>query len=380
MLAPHSAFRHGHSIYAVCLFALFLGGTSAAAQFDCEKTSREELRSRISSESQDETEEDGDLGLPIFLTSMIHLEGGSRDAEGLRFFLETVDYLKDAMDLAEKYCAIQTIESERPFAVASTWWKPDFFPDVLFRGHGVGTHCDVGFSDSTSSYGEFVLALQANKKLMDDLVGEENNTGCSGAGSEFDWVNALSSAGFTYVDGVVGMHYLALPVSNRPNGYTDSAIRSGGLYHNQAPVDLLDRTYLRTLKNTFDLEHDDDGVLVLSSGSLGKLQGISEGAYLSEAYYETNLELSLDTSDVDALVDLIQQIDEDRDRSRVSKITLMSHAVDWDRDDDHNRPVMKYFLQRMKILADRGTIEWAAEKEVVDIYLDLMEEEATSSE
>ena len=380
MLAPHSGSRRGHSIHATCLLLMLLSSGSASAQFDCNSTSHEDLDAQTQSETQDQVDQEGDLGLPIFLTSMIHLEGASRDAERLGFFLETVVYLEDAMDLAEKYCAIQTIESERPFAFASAMWKADFFGDVVSRGHGVGTHCDVGYSEPTPDYREFVLALQGNKQLMDDLVGEENNAGCSGAGSELDWVTALASAGFTYVNGVVGMHYLALPVANRPNGYTDHAIREGGLYHNQAPVSMLDRTYLRTLKNAFDLEHDQDGVLVFSPGSLGKLQGIEEEAYRSEAYYDTDIEVVLERADVDALVILIQWIDENRDRSRISKVTIMSHAEDWDRDDEDTGPIMEYFLQRMKILADRGTIEWAAEKQVVDTYLTVMEEETAAAE
>lgn len=362
MLTSKKRLLHLLSVPLLCVLLLLSSSTIASAQAECEY---------MEDPSDFEAESDDDLGLPIFLTSMIHLEGDARDDQALGFFLQTVGYLEDAMDLAETYCAVQTIESERPFARASTWWNQQVLRDALLRGHGVGTHCDVGFARPTPSYVEYVRDLRANKDLVDGLVGSANNTGCSGAGGELDWVNGLSDAGFTYVNGVVGMHYLAVPLRNRPDGYSDTAIRSDGLYHNQVPIDLLDRTYLRTLKNTMDLEHDDDGILVLSSGSLGKLQGIEEGAYWSEADLDPvgDVELSLD--DVDALVEVIESIDEDRDRSRVSKLTIMSHAQDWDQSHLEKRVVMEYFLRRMKMLADQGIIQWAAEKQVVDMYLEI---------
>ena len=55
-----------------------------------------------------------------------------------------------------------------------------------------------------------------------------------------------------------------------------------------------------------------------------------------------------------------------RDRSRFSKISIMSHATDW---SVSNRLVMTYFLQEMQALQDEGVIEWAREKQVVDAYL-----------
>lgn len=363
MLTSEKRLLHFLSVHLLCLLLLLFSSGIAWAQAECQY---------IGDISDFEPDSDADLGLPIFLTSMIHLEGDSRDDEARGFFLQTVEYLDDAMDLAESYCAVQTIESEQPFARASSWWNRQVLRDVLLRGHGVGTHCDVGFELPTPGFVQYVRDLRTNKGLVDRLVGSDNNTGCSGAGGELDWVNGLSDAGFTYVNGVVGMHYLAVPLGNRPDGYTDTAIRTEGLHHNQVPIDLLDRTYLRTLKNTMDLEHDEDGILVLSSGSLGKLQGIEEGSYWSEADLDPVEDVELSLGDVDALVELIESIDEDRDRSRVSKITIMSHAQDWDQSNLENRVVMEYFLRRMKILADQGTIQWAAEKQVVDIYLEIM--------
>ena len=308
------------------------------------------------------------LGHPIYLTSMTHMEGDSNDFESREAFFDNVILLARAMDLADEWDAILSIESEVPFARANARWGVNFMRMIRNRGHGVGTHCDVGYGDGRMSQEEYEAELTFNKTLVDDLVGEGNNTGCSGAGGDLDWVEGLANAGFEYVNGVVGMHYLPMEDSERPDGYTNGAIYTGGLHHAQVPVDLLDRTYLRTLADVDDLEHDETGgILVLSSGGLGKLQGIAEGNYVSiAADYEPGVDAELALDDVDALVDLIRWIDTHRDRSRFSKISIMSHATDW---SVSNRLVMTYFLQEMQALQDEGVIEWASEKQVVDAYL-----------
>ncbi|NRA09936.1 MAG: hypothetical protein HRU02_17395 [Myxococcales bacterium] len=321
------------------------------------------------------SEESDDLDYPIFLTSMTHMEGNASDNDSLAAFLANVHLLEAAMTLAEANGAILTIETEQPFARANVTWKRNFLQEILNRNHGVGTHCDVGYGDPSMSQRDYERELRVNKTLVDDLVGATHNTGCSGAGGDVDWVRGLANAGFEYVDGVVGMHYMPTRPWSRPAGYTNEAIRFDGLYHAQVPVDLLDRTYLRTLADVRDLEHDAvGGQLVLSSGGLGKLQGIAEGGYVSQAFFASSSspagssKLVLDVDDVDALVELIYWIDENRDRSRISKISIMSHATDW---RDENETEMTYFLEEMEALQEDQVIRWATEKEVVDIYLAL---------
>ena len=307
------------------------------------------------------------VGHPIYLTSMTHMEGGSDDHVSLSTFLTNVHLLEDAMDLAEHWEAVITVESEKPFAMANVKWKRNVMQEILDRGHGVGTHCDVGYGDPKMSQTDYERELAFNKALVDGLVGSDNNTGCSGGGGEPDWVAGLANTGFEYVDGVVGMHFLPTLPWTRPEGYTDYAIRFEGLFHSQIPVDLLDRTYLRTLANDNDLDHDSSrGRLVLSAGGLGKLEGIAEGNY--ESHFDSNpvSEPTLDEDDVDALVELLYWIDEHRDPSRFSKVSIMSHANDW---REGNRLKMIYFLEQMKSLQDEGVIQWATEKGVVDAYL-----------
>ena len=306
-------------------------------------------------------------GHPIYLTSMTHMEGGANDHESLSAFLTNVHLLEDAMDLADRWGAVLTVESERPFAMANVTWKRNFMQEILDRGHGTGTHCDVGYGDLTMSQADYERELAFNKTLVDRLVGATQNTGCSGAGGALDWVSGLANSGFEYVNGVVGMHYLPTLPWSRPEGYTDYAIRFEGLFHSQVPVDLLDRTYLRTLANDNDLAHDSSGgQLVFSAGGLGKLEGIAEGNFESHFDSSSVSEPALTEDDVDALVELIYWIDEYRDPSRFSKISIMSHANDW-REGNHRE--MVYFLKAMKVLEDKGVIQWATEKQVVDAYL-----------
>lgn len=308
------------------------------------------------------------LGHPIYLTSMTHMEGGADDFDSREAFFDNVVLLGRAMDLADDWGALLTVESEVPFARANRRWGVNFMKVIAARGHGTGTHCDVGYGDPSMSQEDYETELRFRKALVDDLVGADNNSGCSGAGGDLDWVQGLANAGFEYVDGVVGMHYLAMDESERPEGYTNLAIRTDGLHHAQIPVDLLDRTYLRTLADVDDLDHDaTGGTLVLSSGGLGKLQGIAEGNYDSNAAdFEPEEEPELTLDDIDALVDLIYWIDAHRDRGRFSKISIMSHATDWSVE---NRLEMTYFLQEMQTLQDANIIQWATEKQVVDAYL-----------
>ncbi len=65
----------------LCLLLLLFSSGIASAQAECQY---------IGDISDFEPESDDNLGLPIFLTSMIHLEGDSRDDKARGFFLQTV--------------------------------------------------------------------------------------------------------------------------------------------------------------------------------------------------------------------------------------------------------------------------------------------------
>ncbi len=314
---------------------------------------------------EEEAEQKESLNQPIFLTTMTHMEGGHNDDQSEFEFERHINQLTFAMDLADEYGAKITVESEKPFSKANTIWDNNFMQEIFNRGHGVGTHCDIGFKSEGLSYGDYVDQLKENKELVDDLIGAENNWGCSGAGSALDWVSGLQEAGFIYVNGVVGMHLLAIPLDERPEGYSDSAIMSGGRYHDHIPTEILDRTYLRMLSDANDFEDDGNG-LIVSAGSMGKLSAISEGGYDSGAYIK---EAELSSADIDKFVELLYDIDDQRDRSKISKVDLYFAVNQWkENEEDH----LRYFFEKMQELEKEGIIKWATQKEVVETYLDVI--------
>ena len=172
---------------------------------------------------------------PLYMTTMTHMEGNwDFVLEAEPGFTRQVERLEYGMDIAEQYGAILTIETEEPFARANVKWDRNVMQEILDRGHGVGSHCDRG-NNNASSYEDFVQQLTTIKGLVDDLVGPEHNRGCSGAGSPFDWAQGLVEAGFEYVDGIVGFHMLAFPLSERPSGWDDLTIYKE-YYHDNVPV------------------------------------------------------------------------------------------------------------------------------------------------
>jgi len=302
-----------------------------------------------------------DAEYPFYLTTMTHLEiNTTYDVNEVLFNMHT-ENIRWGIDLADQYGAKLTFESERPFAQACVNWGVNVLQEILDAGHGVGTHCDRGGigQSAVESYEALVSDLAINKSLVDELIGEENNLGCSGAASNFDWVLALTEVGFKYVDGVVSMHYMSMPLDARPDGYTDQYIKNGG-YHENSPVDLYDRIYPRLLADAQDLKHDDDGELLMISGSVGKLQ--------SQDLNDNN-DKSPTTSDVDVLIELLREIDENRDRNQIAKIDIYFSINDLNKK---NYEVLEYFFQEMEKLVEEGIVVWATQAEVYQAYMDTL--------
>ena len=84
---------------------------------------------------------------PLFMTTMTHMEQGFDDDTNQAVFLLHVDQLRYGMDLFDAYGARMTVESEQPFARANALWDLNILAEILGRGHGVGTHCDIGFHE-----------------------------------------------------------------------------------------------------------------------------------------------------------------------------------------------------------------------------------------
>jgi hypothetical protein len=300
---------------------------------------------------------------PLYLTTMTHMEHGFDDDTNQGVFEIHVQQLTYGMDLADEYGAILTIESEQPFAIANQTWDRNFMAEIMARGHGVGTHCDFGYHEELMTVEHYSLFFAENKALVDALVGSENNLGCSGGGGVNDWALAASLAGFKYIDGVVGMHYLAMPVENRPDAtWTDEYILNIG-FHMHAPVDLYQRIYPFMVADATDFFPDEDGVLLVSSGELGPLYMQAEGTAETGGRCP---DCPYGFDDVDTLVALILEVDQNRDPDRVAKLSVYFPAADF---VPKNEAVLRYFFEQMQALAGQGIITWATQRQVYEAYM-----------
>lgn len=303
---------------------------------------------------------------PLFMTTMTHMEGNWNDDKEEAIFLRHVEELRYGMDLAEEYDAILTIESEKPFARANTIWNLNVMAEIRDRGFGVGTHCDIGYNEPSSSVDKFAALFVENKSLVDALIGAENNLGCSGGGSVNDWAMAARQAGFKYLDGIVSMHYLSMPIQNRPGPeWTDEFIR-GGHYHLNAPIDLNQRIYPFAVSNAQDFLPDENPVIVVSSGELGLLSAMAEkGREYGGGPVLRDDEYAFDNIDVDALVEIIQEVNQNRDRTQIAKLCVYLPANAY---VPENEEVLRSFFERLQTLQEQGIITWATQRQVYEAY------------
>jgi len=301
---------------------------------------------------------------PLYLTTMTHMEASFQDDRNEDVFRIHVEQLRYGLNLANEYGAKLTVESEMPFARACDKWGLNAMQELLDAGHGVGTHCDVGFQHTPSSVEELAQLYRERKVLVDALVGPENNRGFSGGGSEQDWVLAAQQAGFVYKDGGVGMLYLSMPLENRPSPeWTDEYIRSEG-FHDPAPVALEERIYPFMMKDAQDFAPDEDGVILFSPGSIGRLDAMVEGGPASCP----QMNCPFTEEDADLLVEQIQEVDRIRDRSRIAKVNVYVPVKLF---SEENEVVWRYFLEQMQALEQQGVVTWATQGEVYDAYVAL---------
>lgn len=298
---------------------------------------------------------------PLFLTTMTHMEGSFNDDRLEDLFLSHVEELRYGMDLADEYNAILTIESEKPFAIANTTWGINIMKEILDRGHGVGTHCDFGANEEIPTT-LLTEMFKENKELIDELVGSENNHGCSGGGGPGDWITAATNAGFDYVNGIVSMHLLAIEEEGRPDKeWSNAHIEKE--FHENIPEDIMDRIYPIKLKDTMDWENDEDGIIVISNGELGTLPDIEENY---DQRTECKGSCELNTDDIDELFNIIQDVNRERDKTKVAKLNIY---IPVNMFEQENEDILRYFFSRMQELQTDDIMKWASQWEVVETYL-----------
>jgi len=301
---------------------------------------------------------------PVFFSTMTHLEGDWDFVEELEAaFDRQADYLRVAMDYAEQYDAILTFESEMPFARAMVKWDDNVFQEALDRGMGIGTHCDTRPTEPRSVEA-FAADIAERKALVDALVDSSENLGCAGAGGLNDWYGGMVGAGFKYIDGLVGFHYMAMPMNERPEGWNNRAITSE-YFHDTAPVEDELRYYpFRVSSASFN--EDPSGELVVSAGDIGEISSIGDQVLAGETGWgaECSPNCAIDMADVDAIEDAIRNFVETRDTSRVAKLQVYISTQKF------TDPGIELFFERMQALQDEGVIQWASQKEVYEAFVE----------
>lgn len=289
---------------------------------------------------------------PLYMTTMTHMEEDFKDDTDKGLFDRHVANMRWAMDLFDEYGAKLTFESDQPFAKANAIWGVNVLKEAVDRGHGVGTHAGFGATRGvTLTVDQLAAKFKENKALVDGLVGAANNRGVSGGTGPTDWVLAASAAGFGYIDAVTGFGYLSMPLSARPDEWTNQYIMKTA-YHDAIPPEFADRLYPRLLADAKDLDPDANGVLTMMGGDIGELASLGDG----RAGCFPNC--VLDSADVAAVLDAIVEADAIRDRSRVARVNVHIPMVLLDKK---NETLLRQLLAGIKAHADKGTIAWATQ-------------------
>lgn len=298
---------------------------------------------------------------PLYLTSMTHLENGWDVDTNKIFFEEVVTQMRYGMDLAEQYGAILTFESGESFAKANINFNDNVMRESLNRGHGVGTHVDL-LAKQKMSNEEAIKIVKEHRDLVSALVGEENNSSCSGVSAKSDWYVAAKEAGCELVDGVVGFSYLSMPIKNRPEGWTDAVILDEK-FHYPAPIGD-SRFYPFWISDSQDFVADENGDLLLSSGETFSLAMWGEADGRNNNRPECNCPLAM--KDVVAVVSDIKDFAAIRDTSKIAKYNIYLPA---DLFVPQNEIILKTFFSEMQKLEDQGIFEWASQKKVYEAML-----------
>jgi len=307
----------------------------------------------------------------LYLTVMTHMERPFMDDQNESIFLQHVEELRYAMELADEVGAILSIESEQSFALANEIWDLNIMNEIFENGHSVQTHCDLGSSYIRTELTptEFSVGFKENKTLVDNLIGVENNLGCSGGPGVNDWALGASIAGFKYLNGIVGGHLLAMPYENRPGTiWTDEYLESDG-WHAELPEDPYERIYPIPFANARDFEADENPVIIAMPGTIGALyfafedDGVGE---LDPCKKNGNCEFTIE--DIDATIEKILDISDHYDPERgVAKITIYIQSALY---IEENEAVLKYFFSEIGKLEDRGIFNFGTHKEIYEAYIE----------
>lgn len=311
------------------------------------------------------TDEAPAKNIPLYFTTMTHMEEDFKDDKIEGLFDQHVAQIRWGMDLFDLYGGKLTIESAAPFALANKKWGLNIMKEVLEKGHGVGTHCGgLVRTEQVTPVKQYAKLLKGLKNKVDELVGAENNKGCSGGPGSSEWVIAAAEAGFSYFDGLTGFAYLSMDESERPQGWTDQAIKET-YFHNSIPVDFATRIYPFKLKNAKDLVPDEDGILTIMGGDMGGFNAVFEEK--TTDYGEgcgSNCELT--KADIDAIFDYIDEALKIKEPGKFAKLNTHVQIKEL---EESNEEIFIYFLSGLKKYVDSGQLVWATQLEAYEAYI-----------
>ncbi len=300
---------------------------------------------------------------PLYISTMTHLEGEWDLAITKEdFFDAQAQKVRHGLDLAEEYDAILTVESEEPMAKGMVNFHDNLLQEVVDRGHGVGSHCDISAKtlfDAVAIANEF----KERKDLVDNLIGADENRGCSGGGGVSDWYVGAKNAGFSYINGIVGFHYLAVPVAERPQGWDDQKILHD-FFHYVAPQDT--STYFYPfLISKVGFTEDPQGDLLVSAGSLGNIRSFAEESpwtLLADTHCPKGT-CPLTSEDAQGIVSYIADFAEQFDGHRPAKITIYLPTDLFSGSDD---AVLRELFSGIQGLVEEKGVVWATQGDVYD--------------
>lgn len=298
---------------------------------------------------------------PLLFATMTHLEGNWDMAlVNEQFFNRQAEYLRTAYAYAQEYDATITIESEIPMAEAMVKWGENLLQEALDAEQGVGTHCDTTPTERFT-VAELIEELTARQEAVNALVDPSENLGCAGAGGVADWYEGMVGAGFKYIGGLVGFHYLAMDESTYPAGWDFRSILNE-YFHDHAPQDD-DLRYYPFRISEVGFTPDPDGDLVVSAGDVGQITAIAESLESGTWDGGCDGQCEFTQEDVDALIEFIRNFDETRDRTRVAKLQVYIPSQVYD------DPMIEYFFAELQKLQEEDVMQWASQKEVYEAFV-----------
>ncbi|MBU0483449.1 MAG: hypothetical protein KKB30_02910 [Proteobacteria bacterium] len=304
---------------------------------------------------------------------MMHLESQLNFITDLSSLQRYNNTLQRVIDTFAAYGAKITIESEKAYPrLAIDYGQETLLNYALANKQGVGTHCDIGTTGSTQ---ELTEQYRTNKSVVDAIVGEDNNLGCSGGWGPNDFLGAAGDAGFSYLDAPVLLAYQSIPVDERPinpdtgSNFTDEeiAVMSGKYFHDPLPVTTPDRFYPKRLSTIVQEAPVGEGIVLLT-GSLGEWATLSEGRKNCQ---EPSSDCKLDDHDVNYIMSQIEIFNGQKEPTTVNLMYFHMPILEFymPPTQDQAFAILESWLGQMQEKVSDGTIQWVTMKEAYEKFV-----------